>query len=147
MFAALGNLVTLTAGWAYQEIVFRSKVLKGEIYQNERFGLRGREQFRAREEMREQRDNVDKESHTWLLHFLSEVGLHTQIANAANDRPQVSSLHTQSMACASLRRCAWRLIPGDILESCTVSFAVGVGKSVNWLKEIVIVGRVYLSVQ
>ena len=125
----------------------QSKVLKGEIYQNERFGLRRPEQFRAREKMREQRDTVDKESHTLLLHFLSEVDLHTLTANAANDRPQVSSLPTLLMACANQRRFAWRLIPGDTLESRTASFAVGVHKSVDRLKEVVIVGRVYLSVQ
>ena len=94
------------------------------------------------EKMREQGDIVDKESHTWHLHFLSEVDLHTLIANAANDRPQVSSLPTLSTACASSRRFAWRLIPGDTPESCTASFAVGVRKRVDQLKEIVIVGRV-----
>ena len=91
--------------------------------------------------MREQGDTVDKESHIWHLHFLSEVDLHTLIVNAANDRPQVTSLPTLSTACASLRRFAWRLIPGDTLESRTVSFAVGVHKSVDRLKEVVIVEK------
>ena len=41
----------------------RGKVLKGEIYRNERFGFPGPEQVRVREEMKELRDTMDKESH------------------------------------------------------------------------------------
>jgi hypothetical protein len=47
----------------------KAKFWKGEIYQSERYGFAGPEQFKANEEMKELRDTVDKDSHTWLLPF------------------------------------------------------------------------------